>query len=271
MQFNLFDLPDVPDTKSPLWYPGGKRRLWKYLEPYLPSGLTHLVSPFIGGGSIELACTGKQINVQASDNFEPLTNFWQQFIANSSDVIDLVLDIYPLTFEDRVYYSDLQLKKGSLAVNNEVLSDLERAALYYCINKQSFSSWGLAVKPSKVEVLKDPASFEQWKGWKNDYIEVTCSDYVPVIENAGGRFLYLDPPYVEKEDFYGSYKDKAVFDHHNLASLLHKTKSKWIMSYGDHPLIRELYKDYPIIEPRWHYTIRTNSDTSSQELLILNL
>ena len=45
MQVDLFSLPDV---KSPLGYPGGKRKLWPYLEGYLPSNLKQLVSPFMG-------------------------------------------------------------------------------------------------------------------------------------------------------------------------------------------------------------------------------
>ena len=119
MQSELFELPNPPNTKSPLWYPGGKRRLWKYLEPHLPSDLTELVSPFIGGGAIELACTGKRIKVQASDNFEPLTNFWNNYIDNSLDVIDVVLDIYPLSFEERVHYDEVELRKDCVDLNNE--------------------------------------------------------------------------------------------------------------------------------------------------------
>ena len=271
MQFELIDLPQLPNIKSPLGYPGGKKKLWTYIEPYLPDDLTHLVSPFIGGGAIELACTGKLIHVQASDNFEPLTNFWEFFIGNTVELINLFLNMYPLTFDERMHYHNTKLEKGSFDMNNNILSDIERAALYFCINKQSFRGWGLARPPSPKEELRPVSTFEKWLTWQNKYLEVTCSDYVPAIENADGRFLYLDPPYVNKEYFYGAYKDKSVFDHENLALLLHKTKSKWIMSYGNHPLIHELYKDYTILEPKWRYAVRRNSDPKSQELLILNL
>ena len=271
MQMELMSLPSIPDVKSPLGYPGGKRRLWIHLEPYLPSDLKELVSPFIGGGAIELACTGKLIQVEAADNFEPLTNFWQNFIKSSSDVVDLVLDLYPLSFNERMHYHNTQLKKNSIDIEGNLLSDFERSAIYFCINKQSFRAWGLARPPSKCELLKSVDSFKKWKTWQNEYIQVKCSDYVPMIENANGRFLYLDPPYVNKEYFYGAYKDDSTFDHENLASLLHKTNSKWIMSYGKHPLIEKLYKDYTILEPQWKYTTRPNSDPTSAELLILNL
>jgi len=40
--------------KSPLRYPGGKSRGAAQIKRYFPRKLKELVSPFIGGGSIEL-------------------------------------------------------------------------------------------------------------------------------------------------------------------------------------------------------------------------
>ena len=271
VQLNLFDLPSIPSMRSPLGYPGGKRRLWPYLEPYLPSDLELLVSPFIGGGAIELACTGKGIRIEGYDNFEPLTNFWNHFIQNSENLIDLVIEMYPLTFDLKLYYHNTQLKKGSFDPHGNPLTDQQRAAIYFCINKQSFRGWGLARPPSRCEELKPISFFDKYKIWQNEYIKVKHSDYVPVIENSNGAFMYCDPPYVEKEYFYGAYENKSTFDHENLSRLLHDTDSKWILSYGDHPLIRELYKGYTIIEPTWKYVVRRSNDTKSEELLILNL
>lgn len=271
MQIELLDLPKIPSIKSPLGYPGGKRRSWNLLSEHLPRNLTHLVSPFMGGGSIELACTGKNIRVQGSDNFEPLINFWQNFLDDSKAVIDLVCSMYPLTFEQRLYYHSVKLEKNSAHPDGSIITDLERAAIYLCVNKQSFRNWTFAARPSRYEVPVTIESFRKWETWQNAYLEVTCSDYVPIIENADGRFMYLDPPYVGKEEYYGVYEDESEFDHYYLAELLHKTSSKWMMSYGDHELIRKLYKKFTILEPKWKYTVRRNSDSTSQELLILNL
>lgn len=271
MQIELFDLPPIPSIKSPLGYPGGKRKLCVLLDEYLPKGLTNMVSPFMGGGSVELYCTGKLIHVEAYDNFEPLMNFWKFFIEDSKKLIDFVRTIYPLPFERRKYYDKTGLAKGLPDFDNSSLTDFERAGVYLCVNKQSFRGWGLAAPQSQFEELKPLSFFNKWETWQNTYITVGCSDYIPVIENANGKFLYLDPPYVDKEHFYGAYKDKAQFDHKKLAELLHNTSSKWIMSYGDHQLIRDLYKDYTILEPQWKYMVRRNADQKSEELLILNL
>ena len=172
-----------------------------------------------------------------------------------------------------MHYFNTRLKESSIDLNNDKISNLQRAAIYFCINRQSFRAWGLARPPSKCEEIKPLSYFTRWKTWNNNYIKVLCSDYQPIIENANGTFMYLDPPYVGKEFFYGEYRPKSEgnFDHEHLSDLLHHTDSKWIMSYGNHELIKELYKDYTILEPQWKYATRPNSDTVSDELLILNI
>ncbi|WMT84135.1 DNA adenine methylase [Wolbachia endosymbiont of Listronotus oregonensis] len=64
--------------KSPLRYPGGKSRaVSQIVNEYIPRGLPTLCSPFIGGGSIELALASRGTKVYGYDAFEPLVRFWQ--------------------------------------------------------------------------------------------------------------------------------------------------------------------------------------------------
>jgi len=41
-------------NRSLLCYPGGKTRARKEIIQYFPKGITQMLSPFLGGGSIEL-------------------------------------------------------------------------------------------------------------------------------------------------------------------------------------------------------------------------
>lgn len=61
--------------KSLLRYPGGKNRAVSTIFSLIPKHEKILCSPFLGGGSIELASTTRMI-VRAYDLFEPLVNFW---------------------------------------------------------------------------------------------------------------------------------------------------------------------------------------------------
>lgn len=263
--------------KSPLMYPGGKTRAWKIFEPHLPKGVTKMVSPFIGGGSIELNCAARGIKVNASDNFEPLVNFWQHFISNSNEVIDTVLSIFPLDFEQKKYYFNSGLKPNQRNHHGIVYDDLERASLFLCLNKQSFRGWTLAQGPTK-NYSKGSANvtlFEKFKDWYNPNIVVNCKDYRDVLDQDKDTFMYFDPPYVDKEFFYGWKKNNAdkdsIFDHYEFKDRISKLKNRWILSYLKHDLIMDLYKEYKIVEYQQNYTIKIKKNTEPNvELFIMN-
>jgi len=68
----------------------------------------------------------------------------------------------------------------------------------------------------------------------------TCVDAVEVIQAPGDCVLYVDPPYA------GSAKPVYVYtftdeDHRRLAAALHATDQPWLLTYGDHRLVRALY------------------------------
>ena len=64
--------------RSPLRYPGGKSRAAKHLVPMIEAmGVTKMVSPFFGGGSVELECAARGIRVHGYDLFRPVVCVWQ--------------------------------------------------------------------------------------------------------------------------------------------------------------------------------------------------
>ncbi|WP_208439010.1 DNA adenine methylase, partial [Bartonella grahamii] len=63
---------ELPIVKSPLRYPGGKSRaVPMIINNYIRKQKT-LFSPFVGGGSIELALAKRGTKVYAYDAFKPL-------------------------------------------------------------------------------------------------------------------------------------------------------------------------------------------------------
>jgi hypothetical protein len=82
--------------RSPLRYPGGKSRVVKSIYSVIPENETKLVSPFLGGASIELACTTR-MDVYGSDIFEPLIDFWQALLTDKENLIARVKSYYPLS------------------------------------------------------------------------------------------------------------------------------------------------------------------------------
>ena len=82
-------------------------------------------------------------------------------------------------------------------------------------------------------------------------------------------FFYLDPPYWDCEDVYG----KGIFDKDDftkLRDLCAGMRGKFIMSINDVPEIRELFKDFHIIEVDTQYSVNRNKVSDVTELLIAN-
>ncbi|SFB82665.1 D12 class N6 adenine-specific DNA methyltransferase [Brevinema andersonii] len=71
-------------------------------------------------------------------------------------------------------------------------------------------------------------------------------------------FLYLDPPYFGAENVYPGI-NFGVEWHVLLSELLKNSKATWMLSYGDHSVIRELYKDFHITEATVKYSGLANS------------
>lgn len=89
--------------------------------------------------------------------------------------------------------------------------------------------------------------------------------------DKGNTFLYLDPPYFGTEKVYPGITF-GVEDHVLLSELLKNCQATWMLSYGDHPVIREFYKDFYITETAVKYCGLANSTKQydAAELIITN-
>lgn len=250
---------EQPILKSPLRYPGGKSRAIKEIMQYFPDGLDTLCSPFLGGGSIELALASKGIEVYAYDIFKPLTDFWQELLQEPKVMAEIVRQYYPLT--NAKFYS---LQKDFLKLKNK----RERAAVFFVLNRASFSGTTLSGGMSPHHPRFTEKIIEYIEGFKTDKLHVKNLDFHQSIAKHPNDFLYLDPPYANGEKLYGNNGDTHHdFDHTGLATIL-KNRDGWVLSYNDCEKVRDWYQGFKTLVPKWTYGM--SSDKKSNELLILS-
>jgi len=75
-------------------------------------------------------------------------------------------------------------------------------------------------------------------------VEIDHLDFRRCIRNrdAPTTFMFLDPPYLGTCQYrVGTF---TLQDQRDLAQLLSNAKSKWLLTIGDHPIIRKLYRDF---------------------------
>ena len=244
--------------KSPLRYPGGKSRAVKHIVKYFPPGLETLVSPFLGGGSIELHFASQGVEVFGYDKFEPLVNFWQKAIASPVELATIVGCFYPI---EKAQFYHLQ------KTYHDIADDMERAAIFYVLNRSSFSGTTLSGGMSPDHPRFTLSSIRRLADFKVRGLTVRCADFTESLEEHKHDFAYLDPPYLIAERLYGNKKDSNLdFDHIGLAEIL-RGRDGWLLSYNDCDEIRELYDGYPFIIPEWAYGMGGNK--KSNEVLII--
>lgn len=244
--------------RSPLRYPGGKNRAVKSIYSVIPESETKLCSPFLGGASIELACTTR-MEVYGYDIFEPLVAFWQELVERPLELAKRVWSYHPLT---RTKFYNLQKRYMHLT------DKLERAAAFFVLNRSSFSGTTLSGGMSPDHPRFTPSAIHRVEMFQAYNFKVECEDFRNAIPKHEDAFLYLDPPYMNGQALYGVRGDThRGFDHKALAELLYK-RDRWIMSYNDCDEIRTLYKDYVILSVEWIYGMSKNKQ--SREVLILS-
>ena len=81
--------------------------------------------------------------------------------------------------------------------------------------------------------------------------------------------MFLDPPYYldKGSKLYGTNGDMhEQFDHDRLFECL-SDKTNWFMTYNNCEYVKNLYKDFTIVETGWSYGM--NKTKESSEIVIL--
>lgn len=264
---NLFGYSNNPaenidinfSDRSPLRYPGGKTRGVEFITQFFPKNLDKLLSPFFGGGSIELSMAAKGTVIYGYDIFSPLVEFWQCLVTHPNELADEVEKYYPLPKNKFYELQEIQTK---------FKTKLERAAVYYVLNRSSFSGATLSGGMSPDHPRFTETSIERLRNYYNPNIKIEKADFKKSLEKHPFTFTYLDPPYIIKSSLYGkkgnAHKD---FDHEGLAEIL-RNREHWILSYNDCDEIRNLYEGFHILTPNWKYGM--SNDKCSKEILIFS-
>ena len=255
---------------SPLRYPGGKTRACKVLDSILKeefdlSVFNNIVSPFFGGGSFEFHIQNNYgLKIIANDKFKPLYSFWNICKCNKDKLCKKLYKY--IDNVDKSIFSNFR---------SQVMEEdnLNQSIMYFIINRCSFSgatlSGGFSLEASKKRFTK--SSIDKIKKLNLVKFEIYNLDFEEFINSTYSlnNLLFLDPPYYleKKSKLYGNNGDMhETFDHDKLYKCISK-KVNWIMTYNNCDYIKNLYKDFKIIETRWSYGM--NKSKKSSEIVII--
>ena len=148
------------------------------------------------------------------------------------------------------------------------LTDIQRAARFYVLLKLSFGAnrKDFILKARNFE--KSVEDFEKIAERLNKVV-IENLDYERCIKlyDRVDTLFYLDPPYYKTEFYYEEEFKKE--EHEKLRDVLKNIKGKFILSYNDCEEIRDLYKDYKIIETSRQHNLG-DVNGKYKELIIKN-
>ena len=247
----------------PLRYAGGKSLAVGHVIEAMPSGITHLVSPFFGGGSVEIACARELgIAVLGHDLFDILINYWQVQLQSSERLADRLSEWKPDSQTYTAVKARLQAHwRGEKAIKNK----LELAAHYWFNHNFSYGP-GFLGWMSKIyqEPKRADRLIAKVRNFCCPNLSVEEGSFKHVIPKHMGSFLYCDPPYYldgNSKVFRGIYPQRNFpvhhdgFDHEKLRDLLKAHTGGFVLSYNDCLTIREWYSEFEIREVQWQYTL----------------
>jgi DNA adenine methylase len=247
---------------SPIRYAGGKTLAVGHVIELLPDNITKVVSPFFGGGSIEIAMSKYlDLEVKGYEIFDILCNYWKFQIEQPKLLYEELKKLKPNKDEfERIRKILNQVWK------KEVTLDPLTLAVYYVYNFNlsygpGFMGWSSDIYLDENRYKK---IIEKIRDFDPKNLKVECADFRDTIKNHPNDFLYCDPPYYIGENskmFRGIYPMRNIpvhhkgFPHEALRDLLKNHKGGFILSYNDCPTIREFYKDFKQFFPSWQYTM----------------
>lgn len=264
--------------KTPLRYAGGKTRAIKHIS-HLAKNEKTIVSPFFGGGSLEIFWASQHKKIIGYDIFDVLVNFWDVLLNKNDELVRELNKIKPTSEEYKRIKEELMKtpntqnmlsdwKTDTYRRNDIVeLDDVKLAAYYYfnhnCSYGPGYLGWGSSVY---LNDIKWQDMIDKIQKFKVPYMEVKRDSFENVLTNHNQDFIYLDPPYYTEMDSDNKmhaaiYPMKNIpvhhdgFNHELLRDLLKNHKGKFVLSYNNCETIRNYYSEFDQSFPSWNYSM----------------
>ena len=252
-------------------YYGGKFRLSTQLVPMLATHDRYF-EVFAGGLSMFFRKSKAPFSV-VNDIDNDIVNLYTCVVTQFDKLIDT---LYWLP-KGRELFNDA---KSTVKNTKDIeIPDVTRAAKYfYCIRNGfnkiptgTFSKTSTWNTSEIIENLKYSRTFFDDTTIENLDFRKLITDYKP----KEGDMWYLDPPYIiatERGDYYmADFKEDEHEDLRECADLINRSDAKFMISYDDRPVIRDMYSDFNIYEIETQYAGRNAEDVKYFiELVITN-
>ncbi|RTX75015.1 DNA adenine methylase [Mammaliicoccus sciuri] len=269
----------MKQLKSPLRYPGGKAKLYSIVQEIISqntNGEICYYEPFAGGCGLALKLLGNEdvSTIHINDCDFAIYSFWTS-VLNETDRFCEKINNLEINISEWKLQKDIYLNKerhdifdigfATFFLNRTNVSGIIKGGVMGGYNQSG--KYKIDCRFNKKQLIKQIWDIAEYK----DRIYVTNYNVFDLFKNDSFNidniFIYFDPPYVKK----GSQLYRNSFnndDHILLSDMIKNLKEKFIVTYDNQELIKDLYKDlsYNLIDIK--YSAGTKRE--AEEILILS-
>lgn len=243
---------------------GGKTRLLKDILPHIPEHRTYL-EPFAGGMAVLFAKDQSKVEVVNDINGE-LINLYRVVQNHLSPFVDCFK--YALTSR--------QMFKWEKLKNPDTLTDIQRAARFYYLQRNAFGgkvdgqTFGVSkVSPPRFNLLRIEEDLSA-AHLRLARVLIESKDWLACATqyDSDQTFIFCDPPYWKTEGYGVEFGWEQYL---SLREFLSNAKGKVLITLNDHPDIARLFKGFIFGTTDITYAVSgANNKQKSKELLISN-
>lgn len=238
---------------------GGKKLLRKQIISQFPREVDRYIEVFGGAGWV-LFGKGKGRELEVFNDIDgELINLYRCVKYHCKALQEELA--YSLSSRE-IFYTDKERIKA------KGTTDIQRAAAYFRLIRTSFGSDRRSFNTSSRR-LSDKIEYLSEISQRLESVVIENKDFQNLMEvyDRKNALFYLDPPYYKSEKYYD--EEFGENDHIRLLETLKKIKGKWILSYNNHDRIKEMYREFQVVEIG-RFNNLSNRSREYKELIIKN-
>ena len=249
---------------GPLSYIGGKNRLAKRIIEIFPKHTTY-VEAFAGGAQVFFHKEPSAVEV-LNDLDGEIVNFFRVCQLHHEELIRF----FRFTMVSRKLFDLLK------ATDPATLTDIQRAARYLYILKNSFASlvrhpnyhWHVVQKPGFN--LDNLPSLLENAHKRLARVQIECLPYEQILTrfDRPTTLFYLDPPYFARKLYRYNFTNA---DFEKFEERLRNLQGKFVLSLNDTPEVRVLFRRYVISNVELSYSAQKHAGRKYGEVFITNV
>jgi DNA adenine methylase len=245
----------MPQTPSPLRYPGGKSSIQGMVSKIIQVNNLekgHYAEPYAGGCGLALSLMFKGYvhEIHLNDLDCSISSFWDAIINQTDRFIDKIIDT-PVTMDE--WY-----KQRTIQENKELVDSFDLGFSTFFLNRTNRS--GIILKAGVIGGFKQDGEYKldcrfNKEGLINKIkriekykhrIHLYNLDAIDFINKTNkelptNSFYCIDPPYyVKGSTLYTSFYKPE--DHQILSKVILELNRPWILTYDNSPEIQNLYR-----------------------------